>query len=128
MIGTRDLAVLVEATGAAGAKLVLSGDTRQLARWWRGAPMRLLVPGAGREPDGRDPAAAWTQRSGGGVDAGGERRLRRRGRTASALEAYDRGGAITWGRDREATIAALVDAYAESRLDPEGAQRTRRWC
>ncbi|MGH1575533.1 hypothetical protein ACRAWG_39095 (plasmid) [Methylobacterium sp. P31] len=47
------------------------------------------------------------------------------GRTASALEAYDRSGAITWGADREATIAALVDAYAESRHDPEGAQRTR---
>ena len=47
------------------------------------------------------------------------------GRTARALEAYDRGGAITWGADREATVAALVDAYAASRLDPEGAARTR---
>lgn len=47
------------------------------------------------------------------------------GRTASALEAYDRGGAITWGANREATIQALVDAYVDSRLDLEGAERTR---
>ncbi|MFC6743975.1 AAA family ATPase [Methylobacterium persicinum] len=47
MIGTRDLAALVEATGAAGAKLVLSGDTRQLAPVAAGAPMRLLVRALG---------------------------------------------------------------------------------
>ncbi|MFC6743775.1 AAA family ATPase, partial [Methylobacterium persicinum] len=47
MIGTRDLAALVEATCAAGAKLVLSGDTRQLAPVVAGAPMRLLVRALG---------------------------------------------------------------------------------
>lgn len=124
MIGTRDLAALVEATGAAGAKLVLSGDTRQLAPVVAGAPMRLLVRalGASRMDEiqrqrGRSEAeGAWMRAA--SVDFAA-------GRTAPALEAYDRGGAITWGADREATIAALVDAYAASRLDPEGAERTR---
>ena len=124
MIGTRDLAALVEATGAAGAKLVLSGDTRQLAPVVAGAPMRLLVRalGASRMDEiqrqrGRSEAeGAWMRAA--SVDFAA-------GRTASALEAYDRGGAITWGANREATIQALVDAYAGSRLDPEGAQRSR---
>ena len=124
MIGTRDLAALVEATGAAGAKLVLSGDTRQLVPVPAGAPMRLLVRalGASRMDEiqrqrGRSEAeGAWMRAA--SIDFAA-------GRTASALEAYDRGGAITWGTDREATIQALVDAYAESRLEPEGAERTR---
>ena len=124
MIGTRDLAALVEATATAGAKLVLSGDTRQLAPVVAGAPMRLLVRALGasrmneiQRQRGRSEAeGAWMRAA--SVDFAA-------GRTASALEAYDRGGAITWGVDREATIAALVDAYAESRLDPEGAERTR---
>ncbi|WP_238247048.1 MobF family relaxase, partial [Methylobacterium persicinum] len=124
MIGTRDLAALVEATGAAGAKLVLSGDTRQLAPVAAGAPMRLLVRalGASRMDEiqrqrGRSEAeGAWMRAA--SVDFAA-------GRTASALEAYDRGGAITWGADREATIQALVDAYTGSRLDPDGAQRSR---
>ena len=124
MIGTRDLAALVEATGAAGAKLVLSGDTRQLAPVVAGAPMRLLVRALGasrmdeiqRQRGCSEAEGAWMRAA--SVDFAA-------GRTASALEAYDRSGAITWGADREATIAALVDAYAESRHDPEGAQRTR---
>ena len=124
MIGTRDLAALVEATAVAGAKLVLSGDTRQLAPVAAGAPMRLLVRalGAARMDEiqrqrGRSEAeGAWMRAA--SVDFAA-------GRTASALEAYDRGGAITWGADREATIRALVDAYAVSRCDPEGPERTR---
>jgi len=124
MIGTRDLAALVEATAATGAKLVLSGDTRQLAPVAAGAPMRLMVRalGASRMDEiqrqrGRSEAeGAWMRAA--SVDFAA-------GRTASALEAYDRGGAITWGVNREATVQALVDAYAGSRLDPEGAQRSR---
>ena len=124
MIGTRDLAALVEATGAAGAKLVLSGDTRQLVPVPAGAPMRLLVRalGASRMDEiqrqrGRSEAeGAWMRAA--SIDFAA-------GRTASALEAYDRGGAITWGANREATIQALVDAYVNSRLDLEGAERTR---
>jgi hypothetical protein len=124
MIGTRDLAGLVEVTAAAGAKLVLSGDTRQLAPVAAGAPMRLLVRALGaarmdqiqRQRGRTEAEGAWMRAA--SVDFAA-------GRTARALEAYDRGGAITWGADREATVAALVDAYAASRLDPEGAARTR---
>lgn len=124
MIGTRDLAALVEATGTAGAKLVLSGDTRQLAPVVAGAPMRLLVRALGaarmdeiqRQRGRSEVEGAWMRAASMDFAAG---------RTASALEAYDRGGAITWGRDREAAIQALVDAYAASRLDPKGAQRSR---
>ena len=124
MIGTRDLAALVEATAAAGAKLVLSGDTRQLAPVAAGAPMRLLVRALGaarmdqiqRQRGRTETEGAWMRAA--SVDFAA-------GRTASALEAYDRGGAITWGEDREAAVAALVDAYAGSRRDPEGAGRTR---
>ncbi|GJD56324.1 Multifunctional conjugation protein TraI [Methylobacterium dankookense] len=124
MIGTRDLAALVEATAVAGAKLVLSGDTRQLVPVPAGAPMRLLVRALGtsrmdeiQRQRGRSEAeGAWMRAA--SIDFAA-------GRTASALEAYDRGGAINWGANREATIQALVDAYVDSRLDLEGAERTR---
>jgi len=124
MIGTVNLAALVEATAAAGAKLVLAGDTRQLAPVAAGAPMRLLVHALGaarmeeiqRQRGRTEAEGAWMRAASMDFAAG---------RTATALESYDRAGAITWGADRETTVAALVDAYVESRLDPEAAKRTR---
>ncbi len=124
MIGTRDLAALVEATGTAGAKLVLSGDTRQLAPVVAGAPMRLLVRALGaarmdeiqRQRGRSEVEGAWMRAASMDFAAG---------RTASALEAYDRGGAITGGgtvRPRSRRWSTLTPA---SRLDPKGAQRSR---
>lgn len=124
MIGTVNLAALVEATAAAGAKLVLTGDTRQLAPVAAGAPMRLLVHALGaarmdeiqRQRGRTEAEGAWMRAASMDFAAG---------RPATALGAYDRVGAITWGAEREATIAALVDTYVESRLDPKGVERSR---
>ncbi len=73
----------------AGSRRAARGDGRgrsQAGLERRHAPARpggggradaAAGPGAGCEPDGRDPAAARAQRGGGGLDAGGEHRLRR---------------------------------------------------
>lgn len=114
MIGTHDMAALVEAAGQAGAKLVLTGDTRQLAPVVAGAPMRALVKGLGtsrmeeiqRQRGRTQEEGAWMRAA--SMDFA-------KGETARALEAYDRAGAVTWDEDRDAAIDALVRDYAADR-------------
>lgn len=124
MIGTKDMAKLVEAAGRAGAKLVLTGDTRQLAPVVAGAPMRALVQAVGtsrmeeiqRQRGRSESEGAWMRAASKDFAAG---------EIVRAMEAYDRAGAITWADDREAAIGALVQDYAAARLDPKGQDRTR---
>ncbi|MCJ2067375.1 relaxase domain-containing protein [Methylobacterium sp. J-030] len=114
MIGTHDMAALVQAASSAGAKLVLTGDTRQLAPVVAGAPMRALVKGLGtsrmeeiqRQKGRTQEEGAWMRAA--SMDFA-------KGETKPALEAYDRAGAITWGDDRDAAIDALVRDYAADR-------------
>lgn len=114
MIGTHDMAALVEAAGQAGAKLVLTGDTRQLAPVVAGAPMRALVKGLGtsrmeeiqRQKGRTQEEGTWMRAA--SMDFA-------KGETARALEAYDRAGAVTWAEDRDAALSALVRDYAADR-------------
>lgn len=114
MIGTKDMATLVAVASQAGAKLVLTGDTRQLAPVAAGAPMRALVRALGtsrmeeiQRQKGRTPEeGAWMRAA--SMDFA-------RGAITSALEAYDRAGAVTWAEDRDAAVAALVRDYVADR-------------
>ncbi len=125
MIGTHDMHLLVEAVSQVGAKLVLTGDTRQLAPVAAGAPMRALATAVGtyrmteiQRQQGRSPAeGAWMRAASMDFAAG---------RTVPALEAYARAGAIMWAEDREEAIDALVRDYVEARKDParEGKSRS----
>lgn len=124
MIGTRDMRALVEAAGQAGAKLVLTGDTRQLAPVVAGAPMRALATALGtsrmeeiQRQRGRTPEeGAWMRVA--SKDFAAQETVR-------ALEAYDRAGAIAWAEDREEAINALVRDYAEARKDPAREGKSR---
>lgn len=124
MIGTQDMRVLVEAVGQAGAKLVLTGDTRQLAPVVAGAPMRALATALGtsrmqeiQRQRGRTPEeGAWMRVA--SKDFAAQETVR-------ALEAYDRAGAIAWAEDREEAINALVRDYAEARKDPAREGKSR---
>lgn len=124
MIGTQDMRALVEAAGQAGAKLVLTGDTRQLAPVVAGAPMRALATALGtsrmeeiQRQRGRTPEeGAWMRVA--SKDFAAQETVR-------ALEAYDRAGAIAWAEDREEAINALVRDYAEARKDPAREGKSR---
>lgn len=122
MIGTHDMAALVEAAGQAGAKLVLTGDTRQLAPVVAGAPMRALVKGLGtsrmeeiqRQKGRTQEEGTWMRAA--SMDFA-------KGETVRALEAYDRAGAVTWAEDRDAAVDALVRDYAADRQQAPGKTR-----
>jgi hypothetical protein len=114
MIGVKDMAALVEVAGQAGAKLILVGDTKQLTPIVAGAPMRALVKALGTSRMGE------IQRQKGRTDEEGEWMRAAsmdfaRGETTTALEAYDRAGAVTWAEDRDAALSALVRDYVTDR-------------
>ena len=116
MIGTLDMAALVEIAGEAGAKLVLTGDTKQLAPVVAGAPMRALVKGLGtsrmeeiqRQRGRSEDEGAWMRAA--SMDFA-------KGKVEPALEAYARAGMIEWADDRDAAISALVKDYAAGRQE-----------
>lgn len=124
MIATHDMHLLVEAVSQTGAKLVLVGDTRQLAPVAAGAPMRALATAVGtyrmtqiQRQQGRSSAeGAWMRAASMDFAAG---------RTVPALEAYSRAGAIVWAEDPEGAIDALVRDYAKAWKDPAREGRSR---
>lgn len=118
MVGTADMAALVRHAKAAGAKLVLQGDTRQLQPVVAGAPMKALATalGAARMED--------IQRQKGTNEAEGEWMRAASvdlatGDPTRALEAYDRAGAVKLIEDREALIEQLVADYVADRELPD---------
>ena len=107
--------VLAEAKRA-GAKVILSGDDRQLASIERGGLFTELRKAHG--------AAEITEVTRQKVDW--QRRAARdlaEGRFDSAVAAYDRHGAITWTEDGEAARAALVERWkADTLADPKASR------
>ena len=107
--------VLAEAKRA-GAKVILSGDDRQLASIERGGLFTEL-----RKQHG---AAEITEVTRQKVDW--QRQAARdlaEGRFDNAVAAYDRHGAITWTGDGEATRAALVARWkADTLADPQASR------
>ena len=107
--------VLAEAKRA-GAKVILSGDDRQLASIERGGLFTELRKAHG--------AAEITEVTRQKVDWQREAaRDLAEGRFDSAVAAYDRHGAITWTGDGEAARATLVERWkADTLADPQASR------
>lgn len=113
MIGTRQLAEVVQQVRKAGAKLVLVGDTKQLQAIDPGAPMRLFAEqfGAAHLQDiQRQRAHVWQR----------EASLKFANlQTTKALQAYSDQGRVHALADADAARAALIAAWQRDRLlDP----------
>ena len=112
MLDSRVTGEVLAQAKRAGAKVILSGDDRQLASIERGGLFTEL-----RKQHG---AAEITEVTRQKVDW--QRQAARdlaEGRFDSAVAAYDRHGAITWTGDGEAARAALVERWkADTLADP----------
>ncbi len=103
MVGLDDLADVINAAAVSDAKVILSGDTRQLAPVSAGSPMSALVSllGAANISTIRRQTTSWMRTA--------SEELARRD-AASALRRYDRAGSIELHRTAELTIDAAMDA------------------
>ena len=116
MIGSRQLARVVEVVRDAGAKLVLVGDHEQLQAIGAGAPFRAIVEqiGVATLQDIRRQRHDW-QRTASVAFA--------RHQTADAIQAYDANGAIRHWIDRDKALDGLVRDYVNDLAKhPEGSR------
>lgn len=116
MVGTEDMSILVEATAMAGAKLILTGDTRQLQPVVAGSPMKAIARfvGSERMTEITRQRADWMKAASQDLAVG---------ETVPALEAYAKAGAVVIGEDRDATLRQLVEDYAKARQERPDATR-----
>jgi hypothetical protein len=107
--------VLAEAR-AAGAKVILTGDDRQLASIERGGLFTELrkVHGAAEITEVTRQKVGWQRQTA---------RDLAEGRFDAAVQAFDRHGAVTWTTDEDASQAALVERWkADSLASPEASR------
>ena len=116
MVDSRKLAALIEATRAAGAKLVLVGDHRQLQPIEAGGLFRVLVERleTANLTEIRRQVEPWAREA---VHAVAE------GRVGAALQAYEERGLLHVGDGKAETVAALVAAWVEAGRDHPAASR-----
>ncbi|MBB3962086.1 hypothetical protein GGQ75_004247 [Aureimonas phyllosphaerae] len=116
MVGTEDMSILVEATATAGAKLILTGDTRQLQPVVAGSPLKAIARfvGSSRMTEITRQKADWMKAASKDFAAG---------ECVRALEAYAKAGAVVVGDDREATMRQLVQDYTRGRQERPDATR-----
>ena len=116
MVDSRKLAAVIDATRAAGAKLVLVGDHRQLQPVEAGGLFRALAERieTANLNEIRRQAAPWAREA---VHAVAE------GRAGEALQAYDERGLLHVGETKAETVEALVSAWAEAGRDHPAASR-----
>ena len=107
MVGTRALASLLDATEAAGAKLVLVGDPRQLPEIEAGGALAALVErvGAIELTENRRQREPWERLA---LDA------LRLGRAEVALATYERAGRVHSAPSVAEARLELVERWAES--------------
>ena len=107
MADSRKLAALIEVTRAAGAKLVLVGDHRQLQPVEAGGLFRAIAERleTASLTEIRRQAEPWARAA---VHAVAE------GRAGAALQAYDERGLLHVGETKAEAIRALVSAWAEA--------------
>lgn len=108
MVGTRQLARMLEKAEAAGAKVVLVGDPEQLQAIEAGAPFRgiLAQSGMAELTEVRRQSQDWQRQA--------TRRLAT-GATAEALEAYHQQGGILQVPTRDSARSALLARWAHDR-------------
>ncbi|MEI7615052.1 MAG: AAA family ATPase, partial [Betaproteobacteria bacterium] len=94
-----DVAKLI--TNLNGAKLICSGDTRQLQPVSGGAPVSAIMRlnSSSRISEIRRQSVDWQRAASMAMSSGN---------ISEGLDAYDLRGNVTWGSTREETIAALV--------------------
>lgn len=111
MVASRQMAGFVEAASKAGAKLVLVGDAEQLQPIEAGAAFRAIADRIGYAELGTiyRQRADWMRSA--SMDLA-------RGRTGSALEAYDRAGLVKTAWAREDAITSLIADWDRD-FDPE---------
>jgi Ti-type conjugative transfer relaxase TraA len=114
MLGTAQMAGLLKRAEQAGAKVVLVGDTRQLAAIEPGSPMALLQErlGAARLTEVVRQREDWQRAA---TKQFGD------GRAAEALEAYASAGRFHRHASRDEARAALVARWSADRKDHPGA-------
>jgi len=116
MVGSRDLAALLAAVRAAGAKLVLVGDPEQLQPIAAGAPFRAIVArvGAAELTTVRRQTAAWQCEATEALATG---------HTTRALMRYQKEGMVVGHAGLDDAKAALIAVWNDRRrCDPEASQ------
>jgi Ti-type conjugative transfer relaxase TraA len=117
MLGTAITGELLSAARAAGAKVILAGDDRQLASIERGGLFSEMrkAHGAAEIRAVTRQRAGWQRQA--AHDLAG-------GWVAQALEAFEANGAITWTPDQDSARTALVEAW---KRDTEAAPAASRF-
>jgi len=110
LVGTRQLARMMENVEKAGAKLVLVGDPEQLQAIEAGAPFRGIAAQAGMV----ELNEVWRQKLGWQKEATQQLAA---GRTAEALKAYQRDGLIQAAPTRDEARTALLAAWQQTRQE-----------
>ena len=110
MTGTGQQLALMAAAEQAGAKLILQGDTHQIAAVKRGDPLALISKAIGSQQIRtiRRQKKAWQR------DAS---MAAQKGEIAQALRAYCSHGAVNIAGDQEATLAAMATAFKQAEGD-----------
>lgn len=105
MVGTMEMAELLEVTSKAGAKVIVAGDTRQLKPVAPGSPMRLLAEtlGTQRLEAIRRQKEMWQRQASQALAAG---------QVEQAVRSYDAHGRLIVG-EGEALQQTLVDAVCQ---------------
>ena len=116
LVGTRQLAGVLERAEGAGAKIVLVGDPEQLQAIEAGAPFRGLASQAGMVEltEVRRQRRAWQKEA---------TRQLATGRTGEALEAYTGRGGVMTAPTREAAREAMLTAWAKDGRETPGESR-----
>jgi Ti-type conjugative transfer relaxase TraA len=113
MVGSRQLARVVNEAHSAGAKLVMVGDPQQLQAIGAGAPFRAIAERVGfvELTEIRRQQEDWQREAS---------RALARGGTAEALQAYDRHGMVRFHEGQGDAKAAVVREYIERKArNPE---------
>ena len=110
MIGSRQMAELLERAGEAKAKVVLVGDSRQLQPIDAGGAFRTLSNelGAARLTGIQRQKEEWARKSVLSFAMG---------RSVVALKSFAERGLLTWNSDRQASAERLVGDWAKSRSE-----------
>jgi len=110
MASTVQMLALMQAAKQAGAKLILQGDTHQIAAVSRGDPLALISKAIGSQQIRtiRRQKIAWQR------DAS---MAAQQGEIGEALAAYASHGAVNIADDQAASLAAMATAFREAKGD-----------
>lgn len=110
MTGTAQMLALMRAAEQAGAKLILQGDTHQIAAVSRGDPLALIARAIGSQEIRtiRRQRVAWQRQAS---------MLAQQGKIGEALMTYCSRGAVNIADDEEAVLVAMAEAFRAAKGD-----------